>query len=134
MSKAIIQNAIHIKCEKIELIKNTKSKSDVWNKFRLIKFENNLVDFVCCIECKIVLAYQCRSGTGTLSRHKCFFRAVAAASCSQQKIVAFAVKPLPKTAIDNLAKKQLALVAKDLHSLGVTEGKCHQIFLTTHRR
>lgn len=71
ISKNVIQDAIRLKDEKIKLYTSDNTKSEVWKRFQCIKFDNNKVDFVCCIHCKNVLAYTAKTGTATLNRHKC---------------------------------------------------------------
>lgn len=123
ISKNCIQDAIRLKDDKIELYKNDNTKSEVWKRFECIKFDNNKVDFVCCIYCKNVFAYTAKNGTATLSRHKCLTSAPI--GNKQKKLDEYAPKPLPKNVVDHLARKQLALVAKDLHPLNITEGTFH---------
>jgi len=43
-----------------------------------------------------------------------------------KKLDEYAPRPLPKNVVDHLARKQLALVAKDLHPLNITEGTLRQ--------
>ncbi|KAM8704169.1 hypothetical protein ACLKA7_008721 [Drosophila subpalustris] len=74
------------------------------------------------MECKCVLTYNSKQGTGTLSRHKCAKQQNTPA-LQQTKISAFSKKIVSKSALDRLERKQLALVALDLHPLSVTEGR-----------
>lgn len=123
MSRQEIQNSIDIKSDKTKLIPNNKGRSNVWQTFDLIEFNNKIVDFVCCRECKNVIAYASRYGTGTLTRHRCVLAANENANQPRiDSLPLFAKKTVPNRVMKILERKQLALVAKDLHSFSVTEG------------
>ena len=122
MNKENLQRALKAKDPKINLVKKNDAKSSVWNKFQLIQYNNESQDFVCCIECKTILAYTHKTGLGSLSRHKCVKQSKEPTS-NQPSILQFSKKAVPDKVLDNLARKQLGLVAKDLHVLGVADGK-----------
>ncbi|XP_073841314.1 uncharacterized protein [Musca autumnalis] len=86
---------------------------------KLIRYDGAIVDYVCCISCKSVLHYQSKTGTGSLSRHKCNVNLQDVTT--QSKISDFISKSVPQNVVNQLSRKQLGLIAKDLHPLSITE-------------
>ncbi|XP_039967746.1 uncharacterized protein LOC120779505 [Bactrocera tryoni] len=119
MSRQTIQDAVNKKSECVKLIQNEKGRSDEWKLFDCVNYNGNNVDFVCCRSCKHVLVYNSKQGTGTLSRHKCMSQQDALKS--QPKLDMFAKKVVSTRFRDSFARKQLALVAKDLHPFNIIE-------------
>ena len=55
----------------VELIFNTKSKSEVWKTFRLIRVDEIIVPKICaCLRCKSVFTTSRNAGTSHLLRHQ----------------------------------------------------------------
>ncbi|XP_073819621.1 uncharacterized protein [Musca autumnalis] len=71
MSKEEIKAAVRNNDPSIRLLPKEDGKSNVWKRFRLIEYNNVIVSYVACIECKTVLAHLSKHGTGSLARHKC---------------------------------------------------------------
>jgi len=117
-TKLEVQKAIIEKDERCKLIENTQGKSEDWQVFQYVEFDGVRLDYACCRKCKIVLGYNLKNGTASLTRHKC-----ASAVPPGQPTLRFGPKSIPKNVLDDIAKKQLAFVAKDLQPLGVTEGE-----------
>ena len=56
--------------DRVELIINTKSKSDVWETFRLIRVDGMLVPNLCaCLRCKAMFTTSRNAGTSHLLQH-----------------------------------------------------------------
>jgi len=73
----------------------------VCRKFKFIEYEKAAVDFVCCLECNSVFAYNNKQGTGTLSRHKCV-RRLQSLTLKQPKIAVYSTKIVPQSALNRL--------------------------------
>lgn len=66
-----IETLIHQKSPRIGYIPNYKGKSGVWSQFYMITLDNAVVNFACCITCHSIVTYMSRTGTGSMTRHKC---------------------------------------------------------------
>jgi hypothetical protein len=61
-----------VRCEpqRVELVVNSNTKSDVWKKFRLVRIDGILVANQCaCMRCKKVFSTSKNAGTSHLQRH-----------------------------------------------------------------
>lgn len=66
-----IETLIAQKSPRIGYIYNHKGKSGVWSQFYMITLDNAIVNFACCIACHGIVTYVSRTGTGSMTRHKC---------------------------------------------------------------
>ena len=56
MNKEDLQRALKAKDPKIKLLEKKDARSSAWDNFQLIQYNNESQDFVCCNECKAILA------------------------------------------------------------------------------
>lgn len=115
--------------EKYELFVPKGNKSEVWKNFKLIKnSDGEIEEFAMCNSCKCLLAYNSKSGTGSLLRHKCNKLKVHSEEKSQKTLHYFS-KPIsvPESAKESLHKQQIKFVVKDIRPLCVTEGKTNNM-------
>lgn len=73
-SKLEMEQMLHSNNEYITLMYPEKTKSQVWNLFRVILYKNVRQHFVTCLVCNCVLIYKSRTGTASLLRHNCYKR------------------------------------------------------------
>lgn len=71
LNRLEIEKKISENDDNIRLVYPPKTKSLVWQKFRVIYYRGVRQAFVTCIECKIILGYKSRTGTAALLRHRC---------------------------------------------------------------
>lgn len=124
--------------ERYKFVTPTKIKSDVWDKFKVIKFQDNVENFAMCNICKDILSYTAKSGTGSLLRHTCTRKSVVSGGgeCgktpgtpqTQQTLSNFFVKKLSNKSMNELRKLQVGFIAKDLRPLNVMEGELIKCF------
>lgn len=104
-----------------KLVTPSKSKSDVWNNFKIVVFEEQAENYAQCNKCKDVLRYSSKLGTGSLLRHNC--SKVFQADTSQRTLTDYGVKKISENAKQSLIKAQIKFITKDLRPLSVTEGE-----------
>lgn len=73
-SKSDMEKLLSSNSEHISLMYPEKTKSQVWNLFRVILYKNVRQQFVTCLVCNCVLIYKSRTGTASLLRHNCYKR------------------------------------------------------------
>lgn len=66
-----LETLIAQKSPRIGYIYNYKGKSGVWSQFYMITLDSAVVNFACCIACHGIVKYVSRTGTGSMTRHKC---------------------------------------------------------------
>lgn len=74
ISKLDMEKLLHSNDENITLLYPEKTKSQVWNLFRVVLYKNVRQHFVTCLVCNCVLIYKSRTGTASLLRHNCYKR------------------------------------------------------------
>lgn len=114
--------------DRYKFYKHVKGKSDVWANFELIMFEEAAQDFARCINCKSILKYNSKSGTASLLRHKCPLP-FKTKSEKQPSLDKYAMKQLPASKKDQIIRKQLHFIARDLRPLSITDGKLFAFLL-----
>lgn len=68
MDLSKIQNLVNIHSEEIQLT-DFSGKSIIWKSVYSMKYNNEPIKFVCCKQCKKVMPYNSKSGTGNISKH-----------------------------------------------------------------
>ena len=105
-----------------QIVDNTSSraKSDVWDKFGVIKnSENNIVSgFAACKKCQKVLAYDSRKlGTSSLRKHSCSSGTGAAANPIDRYFVKdTTLKPPRREDKEAITKLAVKFVCRDIRS------------------
>lgn len=103
----------------------SRTKSDIWDRFQIVRVDQKSVEFIKCKSCPVV--YSCKKGLGTSTpaRHACSDVAgknKLKTAINQPSVSSFVKKHVPKTAIDDLNTQVLIGLAKDLRPLGAVEG------------
>lgn len=116
-----IQKLVNQHDENIKFI--TKSgKSFIWEHVSVVKYKNELLNFVVCNICKKVMLYDTKAGTTNIARH---IKANCQKKCDEKQpsIQGHIVRKLPDTIKQNLNHKAVLCIAKDLRPFSIIDGE-----------
>ena len=111
--------------QRVELITNNKSKSGVWENYRLVRVDGILVRNQCtCVRCKAVFTCSRNAGTSHLQRHQRSCSISPSSSLTQLSLERIVItKPnfkLTKEELEAVKDSELAICAlgyQSFHSL-----------------
>jgi hypothetical protein len=64
LSRELITNLILAKNSDVSLIKPANSRSQIWERFFLVAYKNQKLNFVQCVGCKSLVSYKSITGMG----------------------------------------------------------------------
>jgi hypothetical protein len=125
LSKQDVKELVRKEDSRITYAVYTKSKSKVWDNFKIIKVDGDNVNFVKCNACPCVLAWQSKFGTKSLSRHQCRSNSTqlqkSKFSSASGPILKRSKRTASDLAVQELNKSILIGLAQDLVPLSTVE-------------